>query len=65
MDYFQKQGDQKVEGAIDLTEGQGVREMDQCTCKWPPEADEDNCFGLATKSRTWYFYTTSTEGKVG
>ena len=43
-------------------EGKGVREMDQCTCKWPPEADEDNCFGLVTNSWTWYFYTTSTEG---
>ena len=64
MDFYKEQGDQKAEGSINLTEGKGVREKKQCTCKWPSEAVEDYCFGLATKSQTWYFYTTSEEGTV-
>jgi hypothetical protein len=65
IEFFKAEGDKKVDGTINLTEGRGVREKDQCTCKWHKEAVEDYCFGLATKSQTWYFYTTSEEGQVG
>lgn len=65
IDYFKTKGDERAEGTIILTEGKGVREKDQCTCNWPSDTNEDYCFGLAIKSQTWYFYTTSEEGSVG
>ena len=51
-------------GTINLKEGKGVREKDQCACQWPSQAYVGYCFGLATKSRTYYFYTTTEEGNV-
>ena len=63
--YYKSKDSKKVCGHINLTEGTGVREKDQCSCQWPVEAYVDYCFGVATKSRTYYFYTTTEEGSAG
>lgn len=59
IEYFKTKGAQKKRGTINLTEGKGVRDKDQCKCKWPSGVDAEFCFGLAIESRTYYFYTTS------
>jgi hypothetical protein len=64
LEYFKTKGAKKVKGSIILSEGKGVREKHQCECVWPPFVHMDNCFGLATKSRTYYLYTTTAEGNI-
>lgn len=55
--YFSSPGsDQR--GVINLAEGRGVRQRDQCKVDWPYEAKNHLCFGIATESRTYYLYAT-------
>lgn len=55
--YFSNPGsDQR--GVINLAEGRGVRQRDQCKVDWPYEAKKHLCFGIATESRTYYLYAT-------
>jgi hypothetical protein len=64
IDYYKKKGASKAHGTIQLSEARGVREMSQCKCKWPSTTSEEYAFGLAVKSRTYYFYTSPDEGNV-
>ena len=60
LSYYVKKDDDKPKKVIDLTEGRGVREMEQCTMKdWPEDAKF--CFGVALPKRTWYFYGSDDE----
>ncbi|XP_065920977.1 pleckstrin homology domain-containing family A member 1-like [Dysidea avara] len=55
LSYSVKKDNSKPKKIIDLTEGRGVREKEQCaTKKWP--GDAKFCFGVALPKRTWYFY---------
>lgn len=55
--YYKNEDSKKEKGCIELSEGRGVREKDQCKVKWPSEA-KDLCFGVAIESRTYYLYAT-------
>jgi hypothetical protein len=56
--YFKTEESTKPKGCVELTEGRGVRERDQCKIEWPSEAKKELCFGLAIESRTYYIYAT-------
>ena len=54
--YYKNEDSTKERGCIDLSEGRGVRQREQCKVEWPSEVKKDLCFGVATESRTYYIY---------
>ena len=58
LHYYKNEEAKKARGCIELTEGRGVRQREQCKVEWPSEAKKDLCFGIATDYRTYYFYAT-------
>ena len=57
LTYYAQEGDTENKGVVDLTTGRGLRTKDNCALEdWPKEAKPSLTFGVATESRTYYFY---------
>ena len=62
LSYYNKEGDEKTKGDIDLTKGRGVRSKKQTQgLEWPDDAKHSLAFGLAVEGRTYYFYGSDAE----
>lgn len=63
--YTKQEGDNlaKPEGEVDLTSARGVRSKEECakTVQWPDDIKEEQCFGVAVETGTYYLIGTDEE----